>query len=78
MNPPCPICEETLGHVEGEFGPAGNQLIFWTCRCGFREPIRCAACHEVITTFLRNGPSPGVGPGVMCSCGFYSVLEVVS
>lgn len=78
MNPPCPMCKDGLRYVEGEVGIGGNQLIFWVCDCGFRDPVRCPHCRNIITTYLRNGLPDVPSPGFYCGCGFFSVPEVAS
>ena len=77
-NPPCPVCGEKLAHSEGEYGEGGHQSIFWICRCGFREPIRCPKCHSLMTLYMRNGIGPGITPGCLCLCGFFAGMEVCS
>lgn len=79
VNPSCPVCSKKLNYTEGEYGLGGHQQIFWTCSCGFREQIRCARCHEVMTLYMRNGISSDMpSPGFLCLCGFFAVPEVCS
>jgi hypothetical protein len=77
-NPSCPICEDPLAYSEGEYGEGGHQSIFWICKCGFREQVRCPKCHELMTLYLRNGFGELPSPGFLCLCGFYVVPEVCS